>query len=577
MQNRHQDPPRPGHQDVTLRVPPRQWLMGDAATTVRCRAVFDLGAWRVFAGDDLAVWPLVTTRGEEAGCLIGTPIDLARTAFVDGPLRLPSGIELEHAGDAERQILQWLASFAGVFVVVVRLCRSWTLYLSAANSCVYDTQTGRIGTTAAAFLPHSDYDARLDRALIRTMAVAGPGWLPAGLTGHSGVHRLLPNHALDLASLRPRRVWHGATRTGTPPEILVESIAEIATRTITAAARSHRLTLALSAGRDSRAVLALTASLGLRPETFTVAHAGAGLDVTVGRELSQALGLRHTPLAPVMADAAGQELWMRRNGHAVGGINRILHPTLHVFDKSCAVLAGSFGEIGRGYYWNGLTDIHARLSAKGLLDRFDLPRDDRVLSSLDHWLNDVASTDALQVLDLAYLEHRLGAWAAPQQAAEHELPALRDVEERVGHERDRLDGRMHLKLIHAAGLHGVDAGIVPDVRAVAATIAKAEGVRVRGRADLEHEDHLVLGAVERAHAAVGLVPDADVLQLGEDAFTSRYELTHVTPVHADEGNRAIPAGCSGMTEREREEGHEGLPAHLAGGEGELPVPGCAEA
>jgi len=383
--------------------------------------MFDLGAWRVFAGDDLAVWPVITTAGEEAGCLIGTPIDLARTAVVDGPVRLPPDVELERTGDADRQIVQWLASFAGAFFAVVRLGRGWTLYPSAANSCVYDTRTGRIGTTAAALLTDGDYDARLDRALIRTMAVADTGWLPAGLTGHSGVHRLLPNHVVDLGSLRPRRVWRGATRTGTPPEVLVERIAEIATRTITAAARSHRLMLALSAGRDSRAVLALTASLGLKPETFTVVHASANLDVTVARELSEVLGLRHTPLTPVMADAAEQELWMRRNGHVVGGINRLLHPTLHVFDMGCAVLAGSFGEIGRGYYWNGLADAGARLSAKGLLGRFDLSRDDRVLTALDQWLEDVASADTLHVLDLAYLEHRLGAWAAPQQTADPQL------------------------------------------------------------------------------------------------------------------------------------------------------------
>ena len=93
---------------------------------------------------------------------------------------------------------------------------------------------------------------------------------------------------------------------------------------------------------------------------------------------------------------------MRRNGYVVGGINRILHPTMRVFDTGYAVLAGSFGEIGRGYYWNGLSDADVRLSAKGLLGRFDLSRDDRVLAALGHWLDDVASSDVLQGLDLAY-------------------------------------------------------------------------------------------------------------------------------------------------------------------------------
>ena len=61
------------------------------------------------------------------------------------------------------------------------------------------------------------------------------------------------------------------------------------------------------------------------------------------------------------------------------------------------------------------------------------------------------------------------------------------------------------------------------------------------------------------------------------AFAGREKLAHVSPVHADEGDRAVPAGRSRMAERGREEGREGVPAHLAGREGELPVLGRAEA
>ena len=54
-------------------------------------------------------------------------------------------------------------------------------------------------------------------------------------------------------------------------------------------------------------------------------------------------------------------------------------------------------------------------------------------------------------------------------------------------------------------------GIAPDVGAVAAVSAELDVVDVRRRAGLEDEDELVLGAVERAHAGVGLGPDAEVL------------------------------------------------------------------
>ena len=82
-------------------------------------------------------------------------------------------------------------------------------------------------------------------------------------------------------------------------------------------------------------------------------------------------------------------------------------------------------------------------------------------------------------------------------------------------------------------------GIVPDIGAVAAGLAEPEAVGVRGGADLEDEDQLVLRAIEAAHAAIGLVPDAEVLQLGERGLAGIEQFAHVAPVHADEGDRAV--------------------------------------
>ena len=69
------------------------------------------------------------------------------------------------------------------------------------------------------------------------------------------------------------------------------------------------------------------------------------------------------------------------------------------------------------------------------------------------------------------------------------------------------------------------------------------------RADLEHEDELVLGAVERAHAAVGLVPDAEVLELREHRLAGGKQLAHVAPVHADEGDGAVAHDRGGVAKR----------------------------
>jgi hypothetical protein len=82
--------------------------------------------------------------------------------------------------------------------------------------------------------------------------------------------------------------------------------------------------------------------------------------------------------------------------------------------------------------------------------------------------------------------------------------------------------------------------------------------------DLEHQHQFVLAAVERAHAAVGLVPDAEVFDFREHGLPGGEQLTEVPPVHAHERNGAIPAAGGGMTEGQLQEAREGLPRHLSG-------------
>ena len=97
-----------------------------------------------------------------------------------------------------------------------------------------------------------------------------------------------------------------------------------------------------------------------------------------------------------------------------------------------------------------------------------------------------------------------------------------------------------------------------------------------GTADLEHEHQLVLAPIERPHAAVGLVPDAQVLELGKDRPPGRQQFAHMAPVHADERDGAVAAGRGGMPKRRLQEGRECLARHFAGPHGELAMADAAE-
>src|SRR5258708_12911398 len=97
--------------------------------------------------------------------------------------------------------------------------------------------------------------------------------------------------------------------------------------------------------------------------------------------------------------------------------------------------------------------------------------------------------------------------AAPK-AAEHGSLPFRAVENRIGNQCGWFDRRMHRQVIHPAGAHRIDTGVVPNVGAVAAMTAKLDIINVSARAIFENENQFMLPAVQRSHPSVLLVPPA---------------------------------------------------------------------
>ena len=151
-----------------------------------------------------------------------------------------------------------------------------------------------------------------------------------------------------------------------------------------------------------------------------------------------------------------------------------------------------------------------------------------------------------------------GAGAAKH--IQHDVAPSAAIANGVAHEGDRFDRWMHGEIGISRGAKAVDPGVIPDVGAVAAGVAQSEAVHMRSGAYLPNEDQLMLGAIETAHPAVGLVPNAEVFQLGKDRVTGGDHLAHVTPVHAHEGNRPFPALCRPRCQRRAQKGGEFDPA-----------------
>src|SRR3954447_8372273 len=116
---------------------------------------------------------------------------------------------------------------------------------------------------------------------------------------------------------------------------------------------------------------------------------------------------------------------------------------------------------------------------------------------------------------------------------------MRRILDCLGDHRDRLHGRMHRELLEPSTPHAADPRVIPHIRAIAPMAPELDIVDVGPRTNLEDEDQLVFGAVERTHATIVFVPDNQVLELRKAALPGIKDLAEMTPVHEYEAQGTV--------------------------------------
>jgi hypothetical protein len=256
--------------------------------------------------------------------------------------------------------------------------------------------------------------ARLDRDAwdrARTQAPYGI-WYPGEITPFEGVRRLLPNHELRLRDGE-------ASRAHLPPaasEGVADDLVETISRTL--AEQIERLTrdgayMTLTAGQDSRLLLACAREHVDRVWFFTFVDENRMTpDRQIAERLRRACSLNAFLLPPKRASAEEQEAWLRRAGFALDGGILEIHPTLGALDPTRPVLPGMAGEIARAYY-----SAKGPVTPETLLTAMQLPVLPEFVRSVSAWLDPLHGHPDRFVLDLAYVELRLGCWASASSYA----------------------------------------------------------------------------------------------------------------------------------------------------------------
>ncbi len=391
----------------------------------------DLSTVEMSVAEHLGVCKVFEASGRCIGALLGTPIDLGSGTVLQERYDIPADLD----ADPDAFVETWIYALTGFFIFVLDTPGARRVYLDAcgALSVVYDPETGAVGSTAPALMSEAECARRFQSDLHEAFDVANIGWFSGTLTAHRGIRRLLPNHFLDLDGLDTVRHWpRGAIAVTDTPEVACADILDASTQTIRALLRSGAVAQALTAGNETRMMLAAARDMKDEIEFVTVSAAVAALDLHRAKELSARFGLPHRIIPLRFATDAQADDWQARTGQCVTGPHARTHPTVDALRTRPYFVGGLGGEIGRAFFWRPDDTNQTEVTPELLWTRMGFAPHPLGLSEMADWLESVKGLPALLQLDLAYIELRMGSWGfclsycTPQPVDIHPLISRRN-------------------------------------------------------------------------------------------------------------------------------------------------------
>jgi len=366
----------------------------------------EISGWQLYHHPTLNVVEIKDAAGQKIGWLLGHLIDLEAKCEPSDTFVLPFTAR-ESPDERHAKITTKMRSWAGCYLIIVVDRDFHRIYhdIGATVPVFVSQDNEEIGSSPAMLLPGQSYWDRLDHDLVTVADVNGDGWLPFEVTAHKGVLRLLSNHFFDLNQRTMHRYWPDfniALDSDVSPA--VDEIVSILKSTIEAIARSWTMTVQLTAGQDSRNVMACCREHMNQSDAFTLKSSSFSIDEILSARIARDFQLHHHLLSADVSTEQERNDWMLRIGHSSGGSHMRYHKTMTQLDLSNAMITGFGGELNRGRYWSSSDTPDGEITPQQLLGRLDLAQHPRFLAAAESWLQGMARYDKLTILDVAFID-----------------------------------------------------------------------------------------------------------------------------------------------------------------------------
>ncbi len=246
-------------------------------------------------------------------------------------------------------------------------------------------------------------------------------WWPWDTSPYSEIRRLPPNHELSVRTGAARRFWPDKGFTPSTPDKAAEVVGETLRGLITAMHTRCPLAVTLTAGLDSRIILAAARPVA-RDVLFVTSKKRdmqeSDPDLVIARRLAANLGLQHRVIdSDCQLRDEFRELYFSSNQLChekwVFGAQAI-HDALNL-EKTA--VSGHVAEVARCSLMGHKSGLDARASftPEALARATGLDMQPFVIRAMERWKDGLGEVYTYDARDLLYWENRMGSWLASSQ------------------------------------------------------------------------------------------------------------------------------------------------------------------
>ena len=286
----------------------------------------------------------------------------------------------------------------------------------ALLSVIYDENTKIVASTPTVLC--NIKKIKIDENVIKNVTRRdGTIWYPFGIVPYEGIKRILPSRKLRLATGKISTINYFEGLKGTEsPDLITKEIFDRVTSNIIAVSKVGPLTAHLTAGYDTRMILSSCLSSGVEItfQTFLTDSQSARLDCDIAKYIATTFNLNHKIIIVDKPDEEEVEKWIQRTGHCIYDSVALLCKTVKESDSGNFFLTGGCGEVGRSFYWKKKDLTEKNISIQEVINLLGFATSKYLLCKCENWMDEIPrNLDKTTVLDIAYIDNRLGCWGGP--------------------------------------------------------------------------------------------------------------------------------------------------------------------